>query len=90
MIQFAGRLFAAVFVLLGTQALLTSQPAFSENPPKQIYIVQSYEVGHVCSEPQAEGELQSLAAAGWIVGRNLEVKTYYMDTYKVLYGYLQS
>jgi putative ABC transport system substrate-binding protein len=83
MIQACYRLTAALFVLFGALALLTAGPAYSENPPKRVYIVQSYEVGHVCGEPQAEGELQSLAAGGWTVGRNLEVKTYYMDTYKV-------
>ena len=80
--DFTGRLSAALFVSLGTLALLASGPAYSENPPKRVYIVQSYEAGHVCGEPQAEGELQSLAVGGWTVGRNLQVKTYYMDTYK--------
>jgi ABC-type uncharacterized transport system substrate-binding protein len=72
----------ALSVLVGSLALLMSGPAFSDNPPKRVYIVQSYEAGHVCGEPQAEGELQSLKAGGWTVGRNLEVKTFYMDTYK--------
>src|ERR1700719_1351758 len=52
------------------------------NPPKRIYIVQSYEKGHVCGEPQAEGILGALAAAGWEKGRNLTVQSYYMDTYR--------
>jgi putative ABC transport system substrate-binding protein len=82
MIYFARLLSAALFVSLGALALLTAGPAYSANPPKRVYIVQSYEAGHVCGEPQAEGELQSLAVGGWTVGRNLEVKTYYMDTYK--------
>jgi ABC transporter substrate binding protein len=69
-------------VLLAGLTLLASGQVFSQNPPKRIYIVQSYEPGHVCGEPQAEGELQSLATGGWTVGRNLEVKTYYMDTYR--------
>jgi ABC-type uncharacterized transport system substrate-binding protein len=73
---------AALFVLAGALALLTGGPAFSQNPPKRIYIVQSYEVGHVCGEPQAEGILQSLAANGWTVGQNLELRSYYMDTYR--------
>jgi len=81
MLHLSRRLFAAVFVLPGALALLTAAPAFSENPPKRVYIVQSYEAGHVCGEPQAEGELQSPKAAGWTVGHNLQVKTYYMDTY---------
>lgn len=74
---------AASFALCGALWLLVAIPAFAENPPKRVYIVQSYEVGHVCGEPQAEGELQSLAKGGWVVGRNLQVKTYYMDTYIV-------
>ncbi len=72
----------ALFALVGTLALLTGGAAFAQNPPKRIYIVQSYEVGHVCGEPQAEGILQSLAASGWTVGRNLELRSYYMDTYR--------
>src|SRR5262249_36866661 len=44
--------------------------------------VQSYEKGHVCGEPQAEGILGALSAAGWTVGRNLTVQSYYMDTYR--------
>jgi hypothetical protein len=51
-------------------------------PAKRVYIVQSYEKGHVCGEPQAEGILDALSAGGWTVGKNLTVKTYYMDTYK--------
>jgi putative tryptophan/tyrosine transport system substrate-binding protein len=51
-------------------------------PAKRIYIVQSYEKGHVCGEPQAEGILEALGVGGWEVGRNLTVKSYYMDTYR--------
>jgi hypothetical protein len=80
--KFVSRLIAAPFALFGALSFLAAGPAFSQNPPKRVYIVQSYEAGHVCGEPQAEGELQSLAVGGWTVGRNLEVKTYYMDTYK--------
>jgi ABC-type uncharacterized transport system substrate-binding protein len=49
---------------------------------KRIYIVQSYEKGHVCGEPQAEGILAALAEAGWVAGKNLMVRSYYMDTYR--------
>src|SRR5262245_20069097 len=49
---------------------------------KRIYIVQSYEQGHVCGEPQAEGILQALAENGWANGKNLTVRSYYMDTYR--------
>jgi putative ABC transport system substrate-binding protein len=50
--------------------------------PKRIYIVHSYEKGHVCGEPQAEGILEALAAGGWTIGKNLTVRSYYMDTYR--------
>jgi hypothetical protein len=72
----AGLLGVAAFPFLATLSRAQTTAA------KRVYIVQSYEQGHVCGEPQAEGELQSLAAGGWAVGRNLEVKTYYMDTYR--------
>jgi putative ABC transport system substrate-binding protein len=67
---------AATLQLTTIAALAQSQPA------KRIYIVQSYEKGHVCGEPQAEGIRDALAAAGWEVGRNLTVQSYYMDTYR--------
>jgi len=65
-----------------TTLILVTAGARAENEPKRVFIVQSYEKGHVCGEPQAEGELASLAKAGWVVGRNLTVGTYYMDTYR--------
>ncbi len=74
--EFIATLGAAAAMLAPVAALGQSQP------PKRIYIVQSYEKGHVCGEPQAEGELASLAKAGWVVGKNLTVATYYMDTYR--------
>jgi ABC-type uncharacterized transport system substrate-binding protein len=65
-----------------TALILVTAGARAENEAKRVFIVQSYEKGHVCGEPQAEGELASLAKAGWVVGRNLTVATYYMDTYR--------
>ena len=65
-----------------TTLILATAGAKAENEAKRVFIVQSYEKGHVCGEPQAEGELASLAKAGWVVGRNLTVATYYMDTYR--------
>lgn len=49
---------------------------------RRVYIVQSYEKGHVCGEPQAEGILEALAAGGWTSGKNLTARSYYMDTYR--------
>jgi hypothetical protein len=69
-------------VLCATILILASSTARAANEPKRVFIVQSYEKGHVCGEPQAEGELASLAKAGWVQGQNLTVATYYMDTYR--------
>jgi putative ABC transport system substrate-binding protein len=66
----------AAFSSLVVPALAFAQVA------RRVYIVQSYEKGHVCGEPQAEGIIEALGAAGWMVGRNLTVRTYYMDTYR--------
>jgi ABC-type uncharacterized transport system substrate-binding protein len=74
--EFITTLGAAAAMLVPVAALGQSQPA------KRIYIVQSYEKGHVCGEPQAEGILSALAAVGWMVGKNLTVRSYYMDTYR--------
>ena len=77
LIRTAGKI---VFGLAALVAAWTG-PAGSQ-ASKRIYIVESYEKGHVCGEPQAEGILQALAAGGWTVGRNLTVKQYWMDTYR--------
>jgi len=50
---------------------------------KRVYIVESYEKGHVCGEPQAEGIIEALAAGGWTANENLTIKRYWMDTYRV-------
>src|SRR5216684_8212211 len=66
----------AAFSSLVVPALAFAQAA------RRGYIVQSYEKGHVCGEPQAEGIIEALGAGGWMVGRNLTVRSYYMDTYR--------
>jgi putative ABC transport system substrate-binding protein len=50
---------------------------------RRVYICESYEKGHVCGEPQAEGILEALDSGGFKIGQNLEVKRYWMDTYRV-------
>lgn len=70
--------------LLGAAVFLVAAPhaGLAQQANKRVYIVQSYEKGHVCGEPQAEGIVDALAAGGWSVGRNLTVRSYYMDTYR--------
>ena len=77
----SARIGSAIVALLAV--LLGAIPAVAQSQPaKRVYIVQSYEKGHVCGEPQAEGILSALSAGGWTVGRNLTVQSYYMDTYR--------
>src|ERR1700720_3801077 len=79
----AGRSALCVACLYLLAAIVLPISAFAQQPPmKRVYIVQSYEKGHVCGEPQAEGILEALAAGEWVVGRNLTVRSYYMDTYR--------
>lgn len=47
---------------------------------KRLFIVHSYEDGHICGQPQHDGALEVLAKAGWEQGSNLEVGVYHMDT----------
>jgi ABC-type uncharacterized transport system substrate-binding protein len=47
---------------------------------KRLFIVHSYEDGHICGQPQHDGALKVLATAGWEQGSNLEVGVYHMDT----------
>ena len=76
-LQFARTLFVVVVALF-----VAAPTSVRAQTAKRVYIVQSYEKGHVCGEPQAEGFLQALAAGGWTVGRNLTVKQFWMDTYR--------
>jgi ABC-type uncharacterized transport system substrate-binding protein len=69
--------------VLALLALAAALPAAAQSkPPKRVYIVQSQEIGHPCGQPQADGVLESLAAAGWVEGRNLTVRGWAMDMYR--------
>ncbi len=52
----------------------------ADNQPKKIFLVNSYERGEVCSQPQEDGLLEELARNGFIENKNLMVLRYYMDT----------
>ncbi len=47
---------------------------------KKLFILHSYEEGHVCGQPQHDGAVEALAKMGFTVGDNLLVETYFMDT----------
>ncbi len=46
----------------------------------KIFILHSYERNHVCGQPQHDGVVEALRRAGYKEGKNLILKTYYMDT----------
>ncbi len=46
----------------------------------RIFILHSYEKGHVCGQPQHDGVVAGLKEQGFIEGKNFVLKTCYMDT----------
>lgn len=52
----------------------------SASGEKRIFIVHSYEEGHICGQPQHDGAIKALEEAGWKQGEKLEVGVYHMDT----------
>jgi ABC-type uncharacterized transport system substrate-binding protein len=71
------------FAVAAVAALVVSGlPAVAGPDGKRVFVVESYEKGHICGAPQSEGMLRGLAAEGWKEGKNLTVKSYFMDTYR--------
>jgi len=73
---------AFVCALLALMTATLIVPSAAQSPSRRIYIVESYEKGHVCGEPQAQGIIEALAAGGFKAGENLTIKRYWMDTYR--------
>lgn len=46
----------------------------------RLFILHSYEQGHVCGQPQHDGIIEGLKSRGIEEGVNLETSVYYMDT----------
>lgn len=53
-----------------------------QNRTRKILIVNSYEPGQICGQPQTDGILGALAAKGFEEGKNLHIKQFFMDTRK--------
>mgnify|MGYP001823044924 CR=1 FL=1 len=64
-----------LFFMFNWEAEATSAPN-----SKRLFIVHSYEDGHICGQPQHDGALEVIKEAGWQPGDNLEVAVYHMDT----------
>ncbi len=73
----SGIVFLTAMTLLGV-AVIGGQAL--AGTVKRVFIVHSYEDGHVCGQPQHDGVIKGLKQAGYVEGQNLEVKAYYMDT----------
>lgn len=48
--------------------------------PKRLFIIHSYEEGHICGQPQHEGAIDAIEEAGLNSDRDLIIDTYFMDT----------
>ncbi|KIX14014.1 ABC transporter substrate-binding protein [Dethiosulfatarculus sandiegensis] len=48
--------------------------------PMRVFILHSYDKGHICGSPQHLGILEALKKAGWESPANLALETYYMET----------
>ncbi len=57
-------------------AVLAARPAAAA----RVFVVHSYGPGHVCGQPQHDGVVAALAAAGYEQDRNLDLGVFYMDT----------
>lgn len=66
--------------LLSSLILAVGFAVSSAGNKKRVFIIHSYENGHICGKPQHDGAIKALREAGWFMGKNLEVGVYYMDT----------
>lgn len=71
----AGRL--ALVVLIAVVAVDTVQ---ANEAVRKVFILHSYERDHVCGWPQHQGVVEALGEKGYVLGKNLEVRVYAMDT----------
>jgi ABC-type uncharacterized transport system substrate-binding protein len=76
-----GKKFVRPFLCLVVSVFLISGISFAKDVPlKKIFILHSYENQHICGQPQHDGVIESLAKKGFVVGKNIELEIYYMDT----------
>lgn len=74
------RLFIMISGFFIGQATFASSPTADEIG--RVLVVHSYGSEHVCGRPQGEGVASALAEAGWIAGKNLDLRAVHMDTKK--------
>jgi ABC-type uncharacterized transport system substrate-binding protein len=62
-------------------ALLFCNAAFGDTP-KTVLIIQSYEKGHICGQPQEDGIIKAFQESDLKPGKDVEFHYFYMDTKK--------
>ena len=72
-----------LFALLIAAAQVSLATAPAEGEQARVLVVHSYGSQHVCGRPQGDGVAAALAEHGWHRGRNLDLRSVFMDTKKV-------
>lgn len=75
------RILSSLVVLLALQCAAAIGATGADKA--RVLVVHSYGSNHICGGPQGEGVAQALAEQGWRQGKNLELRSVYMDTKKV-------
>ncbi len=71
------------FVLACLSLVLAGATASAAEKKARVLVVHSYGEHHVCGKPQGDGVARALAEGGWVRGKNLELRSFFMDTKKV-------
>lgn len=71
-----------LFVLLISVAQFVFATAPSDGEQARVLVVHSYGSQHICGRPQGDGVAQALAEHGWQQGKNLVLRSVFMDTKK--------
>ena len=69
-----------LLILAGGMVLYGIVPMTATAGTARVFILHSYEAGHVCGQPQADGVLTALDTEGFTPGKTLTVAHWFMDT----------
>ncbi len=70
----------SIFAMLFLLSLVFFVVKASSGPPPRVFILHSYECGHVCGQPQHNGVVAALKKAGFCKKENVKIEQYFMDT----------
>ncbi|MDY6950838.1 MAG: ABC transporter substrate binding protein [Thermodesulfobacteriota bacterium] len=75
-----GRLLIVCLLAMVLLSWLTIGSIEASSLPYRVFILHSYEAGHVCGQPQHDGVVATLRKAGFKEEEGLEIDAYFMDT----------